>query len=314
MPLDFVCPNCQARTLVPDEFLGQSGPCFSCGKTVTVPINAAVVATAAGARPVDAAKVRARLARRRNLFNVVGLVCAGVFSLGLTVALVLLIAIPAIRAARNARSSANCSTQLSRIAAAIRQYQAVYGVYPPAYIAGADGKPMHSWRVLILPQLGESSLYSRYQFEEPWDSQNNMMVARQMPAVYACDTDTLARDQHETSYLVPVGGKTMFPKGKSRTLPEIKDGTNNTLLVVESHGTGVLWTEPTDLPVSNLRFGSSKKSGGGPTLSSGHEDGVHIVTVDGEVFLVPTDTPAEVMTALSTVAGQEVIPWELLGK
>ena len=37
MPVKFTCPHCSQTTNVPDEYLGQSGPCAGCGKTVTIP-------------------------------------------------------------------------------------------------------------------------------------------------------------------------------------------------------------------------------------------------------------------------------------
>ena len=40
MPLHFVCPHCGSPTIVEDEFLGQTGPCFTCGKPITVPYAA----------------------------------------------------------------------------------------------------------------------------------------------------------------------------------------------------------------------------------------------------------------------------------
>ena len=41
----------------------------------------------------------------------------------------------------------------------MHNYHDEHGSFPPAYIADASGKPMHSWRVLILPYLDEKGLY-----------------------------------------------------------------------------------------------------------------------------------------------------------
>src|SRR6478672_5330638 len=44
-----------------------------------------------------------------------------------------------------------CSNHLKQIGIALQNYHDVYGSFPPAYVADANGRPMHSWRVLILP-------------------------------------------------------------------------------------------------------------------------------------------------------------------
>lgn len=36
MPVNFTCPHCQAATLVADQYIGHTGPCATCGKTVTI--------------------------------------------------------------------------------------------------------------------------------------------------------------------------------------------------------------------------------------------------------------------------------------
>ena len=42
MPIKFTCPHCGATTDVADRYAGQTGPCASCGKTITVPTVSSV--------------------------------------------------------------------------------------------------------------------------------------------------------------------------------------------------------------------------------------------------------------------------------
>ena len=37
MPIQFTCPHCGLVTDVAEQYLGRSGPCAQCGKTVTIP-------------------------------------------------------------------------------------------------------------------------------------------------------------------------------------------------------------------------------------------------------------------------------------
>ena len=54
---------------------------------------------------------------------------------------------------------------MKEIVMAIEEYKGKNGHYPPAYIADGNGKPLHSWRVLILPFLGYDGLYKSIQLQ-----------------------------------------------------------------------------------------------------------------------------------------------------
>src|SRR5437016_5175694 len=70
-----------------------------------------------------------------------------------------------------------CSGHLSLLSVGLHNYHAGNGHFPPAYILGPDGKPWHSWRVLILPFIEQQRLYNEYNFDEPWDGPNNRKLA-----------------------------------------------------------------------------------------------------------------------------------------
>src|SRR5437867_1183897 len=74
-----------------------------------------------------------------------------------------------------------CRQNLDFIGIALRQYHELHGCLPPPYIAGEDGEPRHSWRVLLLPYLSEQPLYAAYNFDEPWDGPTNRLLASQIP-------------------------------------------------------------------------------------------------------------------------------------
>jgi hypothetical protein len=58
---------------------------------------------------------------------------------------------------------AQCGNHLKQIGLALQNYHDTYNSFPPAYIADANGKPMHSWRVLILPFMEQKPLYDKFQ-------------------------------------------------------------------------------------------------------------------------------------------------------
>src|SRR5690242_6262790 len=53
-------------------------------------------------------------------------------------------------------------SKLKQLAFALNCYHDVYKSFPPAYVADKNGKPLYSWRVLILPNIGENELYQRF--------------------------------------------------------------------------------------------------------------------------------------------------------
>src|SRR5437867_4482802 len=110
------------------------------------------------------------LPRPSNLPKLVFQVLAVLGILGLLVALLL----PATRSGgREAARRMQCSNYHKQIGLALQNYHDDYHSFPPAYIADADGKPMHSWRVMILPYMERKGLYDKYDLNEPWNGPNN---------------------------------------------------------------------------------------------------------------------------------------------
>ncbi len=72
---------------------------------------------------------------------------------------------------------------LERIAAALNAYAADYGTYPPSATRDSTGKKLHSWRVLILPYLGEDELYNKFDLSVPWDHPRTCEPAYEMPVL-----------------------------------------------------------------------------------------------------------------------------------
>jgi hypothetical protein len=296
MPLEFTCPHCQARTVVDEEYLGLSGPCFQCGKTVSVPLKP----TASAATDVRRRERERRLWRVSLTLLLAGLLLGGG---GMMIASTLLQ--PVAQAARDWTQRQSCEDNLRRIATALSVYHDRYGRFPPAYLTGPDGKPAHSWRVLILPQLGEQSLYAQYRFDEPWDGPNNSLLHLRMPAVYGCPADPMVVARTDTSYLAVIGKLTAMDTNAGRSRDSILDGPENTLLVVESHESGIGWLEPRDLPVNALAKGINGI--GKLTARSEHMNGAYAITADGKVHLLRDTTPTETLEAMATVNSGEVV-------
>jgi len=103
--------------------------------------------------------------------------------------LVTCLLLPAISHTREGARGANCLNNLKLIGLGLQNYHVEHGCFPPAYVADADGKPMHSWRVLILPYMERRILYDSYNFDEPWNSPSNRYLAGHIPSEYTCPSD-----------------------------------------------------------------------------------------------------------------------------
>jgi hypothetical protein len=182
-----------------------------------------------------------------------------------------------------------CKNHLKQLALAMHNYHDKYGSFPPAYVADKNGRPMHSWRVLLLPFLELGPLYDQYRFDEPWNGPHNRLLAESAPSLFHCPFDTDAKT--DASYLVVVGPKTIFPGASSIKIADITDGTSNTILLVEAVDSGINWLEPRDMSYEEALRGINPKTGWG--ISSHHEGGAQVALADGSVRLLPDKTPVE---------------------
>jgi hypothetical protein len=176
---------------------------------------------------------------------------------------------------------------LKKLLIAFHNYADAHGELPPAVVVGPDGKPLYSWRVLLLPYLGEKKLFEQFKLDEAWDGPNNKKLLAKMPKVFNPVAGE-AQKSHKTFYQVFVGPETPFTgrvKNKGPRFPaSFPDGTSNTYLVVEA-GAAVPWTAPRDLP-----YDGKKPL---PKLGGLFPDGFHAATADGAVRFYKKGKPSE---------------------
>jgi len=189
-----------------------------------------------------------------------------------------------------------CHDNLQQIMIALGDYHQAYGCFPPAYVADKSGRPMHSWRVLILPYLHRGSLYKQYSFNEPWDGPNNKKLLAARPGVYVCPSDKIASDPAATctSYVAVVGANAAWSGEKPRTAADVAP-LNRTVMLVEVADANVPWTEPRDLSLDSASTASHERT----TVSSEHlpsgfffhvpQAKVHVAMPDGDVQFLPEE-------------------------
>lgn len=182
---------------------------------------------------------------------------------------------------------------------AVANYHDANGHYPPAYVLGPDGKPWHSWRILILPYIEQESLFREYNFNEPWDGPNNRKLASRMPGIFRFSTLSDSKSP-VTNYLAVVGEGTLWPGDGTTTREEVIDGLGQTIQIVENSGLGVHWMEPRDLEFATMSFELGSSDG----VSSWYQDPA-IVAADGSVMRLKRELRPETLRALLTIRGGE---------
>jgi hypothetical protein len=136
-------------------------------------------------------------------------------------------------------------SNMGLILRAAAEYEAANEGFPIRTLRTTDGQPGLSWRVAILPYLGEEELYNQFRLNEPWDSAHNRPLADKMPAVYKSPTGRVPAGH--TNYLAVAGPDSVLMEDQSRRLTSIVDGTANTALLVEvNNDRAVPWTRPDD--------------------------------------------------------------------
>ena len=233
-------------------------------------------------------------------FAITGIVTGGLGTLIFPCLIALLV--PAVQAAREAARRAQCTNNLKQIALAMHNYNSAYNHFPPTAIADAQGRPLLSWRVAILPFIEQQALYNQFKFDEPWDSPHNRALIARMPPTYACPSEPVPAGAGTTTYQVPAGPGALFddaanPEGVQ--LKDVLDGTSNTLMVVES-SRPVPWTKPDDLPVG----GPGQPL---PPFGSRHPGGYDAAFADGSVRFLKSNVSPAVLRALITRDGGEVV-------
>ena len=133
--------------------------------------------------------------------------------------LMLLIALllPAIRSgAGPAARRAQCTNNLKQIALALHQYEQSHKALPPAYTVDASGRPLHSWRTLILPYLEQSSLYQTIDLSKPWNDPANAKAYNTPLSVFRCPEQV--GPPNTTTYLAVVGPQRLLSPRPASTI------------------------------------------------------------------------------------------------
>lgn len=207
------------------------------------------------------------------------------FSVGFLLFLLISFFFPATRAVRPAAMQTHCRNQLKQIGLALSAYAEEYRSFPPTCTVDADGRPLHSWRTLLLPYLEESykETYYHLDLSKPWDDPVNAELFQKLSVpVFKCPA-LFARNQ-ETTYLAIRYADNTFHVPTNRTFTERAAGPPESLIVVEvdvAHA--VPWMSPQDADPA-MFLGIDKHT------QISHPKGMHGLFANGVVQHFPANT------------------------
>lgn len=185
---------------------------------------------------------------------------------------------------------------LKAIAEALDRYHADKGSYPPPAILDKEGRPILSWRVALLPYLGEEAkaLYKEFNLEEPWDGLNNKKLIEKMPLEFRMPDSSEA---YKTATHVFSGEDSIFtPKGRKKA--DLKPGA--ALLALGTSEAATYWSKPLDFALAE----------GKPLPSFWNPEGqgkLYVFFADGTVRPFTKDTAKEtILREIARPAGAKL--------
>lgn len=198
---------------------------------------------------------------------------------------------------------------LHEIGVAFANYAHTFNHYPMDILDKQTKEPLLSWRVAILPFLGQEQLYKQFHLDEPWDSEHNKKLLAEMPPIFDpglpgtwFSPGSEPHPQYTTMIQGFAGKGGMLEPGKKIRMPDISDGTSHTISLVGAR-TSVPWSKPQDLPFEEK---------GLPEVGEATQDHFFTVFCDGSVKQLNQHADPEKLRMLITYAGGEAIDQEKL--
>lgn len=234
-----------------------------------------------------------------------------------------------------ARGLALATHNLKAVSMALHNYHDTHRVFPMTGVEFERGgdrviREQLSWRVRLLPYLDEMELYEQFDFNQPWDSPQNLALIEKMPAWYATPgrstpvgetrvqaivfprdprtitdvaPETLRDYGRATAFDLAYGESMRRGSASAASYGDFLDGTSNSIIVVEAD-TPVIWTKPDDW---ELDFHEPKRDLGGVRFG-----GFLTIFADNNVRLLPANIDGESVLRLASIrdGNRLEIQWE----
>lgn len=205
----------------------------------------------------------------------------------------------AVGKVRSAAGRAQSQNNMRQLALAFHVHHDTNKSFPARANFDANGKALLSWRVHVLPYVEQENLYKEFKLNESWDSPHNKKLIAKIPPIFQSPLSKVGKDG-KTLYLVPTGKGTMFDGALGVRIQDIRDGTSNTIMLLEvDDAKAVFWTQPDDFEVN------AKDPLAG--LVRADLKGFQVCFADGSVRFLAASVRPQTLLALFSIAGGEVV-------
>ncbi|MFT3882869.1 MAG: DUF1559 domain-containing protein [Gemmatales bacterium] len=137
------------------------------------------------------------------------------------------------------------ASNLRNITQAFITYAEQHKHLPRAAIVDTQNRPLLSWRVELLPLLGQEALYQQFKLDEPWNSEHNIKLLPLIPQIYQPVNQRVPPGYTHIVVLRGPGSLFEEPTPPSLGRVAVADGASNIVLLAEA-GKLVPWTKPED--------------------------------------------------------------------
>jgi hypothetical protein len=217
-------------------------------------------------------------------------VAVAIFVVLLLIALIL----PAVQQAREAARRTQVKNTLHQFGLALDNYHDAHRSFPPGGVTGGDGMPYHGWCLMTGPYMDASPLYSRVNYDVPWDDpENDFLWLTVLPWCVSPQVVEL-RTREGYGLLHYQANPHLLHRNSSVTVDELTAGAGHTWAIGEAGGEFTPYAYPfnwrplgTRLNVGTTGFGLPGKTG------------LHLLFSDGAVRFLSSETSADVLRTMA---------------
>ncbi len=213
--------------------------------------------------------------------------------------------IPAVQQARAAAQRTQSQNNLKQIALAMHNYHDTHQVFPMGGIYAENDEPFNAWMTSILPYIDHASLYNTIDFHQPWTAPSNQQVFQTVIPEY-CNPNVSPENMTVGSNGAAhyAGNSQVLVKNRGFMIRETTDGTSNTILAGEVGSNFMAWGDPENRRDPANGFGATPEQFG-PASPEMH--GAQMAMMDGSVRFISENVNLQVLKALATPGGGEVV-------